>query len=139
MILYNEKCNSNCNCSCYIWKTIATCNTTTWIKQLAGYTIKVICICLCLQAHIDGYERIFGIFDELRILVTGETFQIQFATELQNSFKAVVHLTTNYSSNLNTTHFKATVIFKSGLSKVKVYTFSQQLITAFLSLLSYIY
>ena len=57
----------------------------------------------------------------MRILVTGEKLQIQFATDEKKSF---VNLMTNYSGTLNTTHFKATVIFKVGLSKVNVMKFS---------------
>ena len=70
------------------------------------------------QAHIDGYARLFGIFEELRMLATRDVFQIYLTTDTDKSFKISVQITTNYSSGRNHTQLSANVIFENGLSKV---------------------
>lgn len=71
-----------------------------------------------LQAKIDGYARLFGIFEEARMLVTRESLQIFLTTDADKSFKINVHITTNYSSHSNVTQINAMVVFENGLSKV---------------------
>lgn len=71
-----------------------------------------------VKAHVDGYARLFGIFEEARILVTGDSLQIYLTTDVRKSFKINVHITTNYSSNQNDTQFNALVVFDNGLSKL---------------------
>ena len=72
-----------------------------------------------LQAHVDGYARLFGIFREVHMLVTSDSLQIYLTTDVNKSFKIDVHVITNYSSNRNETQFNAMVVFDNGLSKVR--------------------
>lgn len=71
-----------------------------------------------VKAHIDGYARLFGIFEELRMLATRDVFQIYLTTDTDKSFKISVQITTNYSSGRNHTQLSANVIFENGLSKL---------------------
>lgn len=71
------------------------------------------------QAHIDGYTRIFGVFDEIRILMTRRYFTIRMVTSIFRSFKVRINVVANYSDDLSKTHFKAKIIFIGGLAKVK--------------------
>ena len=76
-------------------------------------------VLVSLQARVDGYARLFGIFEEVRMLVTRDSFQLYLTTDVNKSFKINVHITTNYSSNRNDTQFNAVVVFENGLSKVR--------------------
>ena len=71
-----------------------------------------------IQAYIDGYTRIFGVFDEIRILMTRRHFMIRLVTSIFQSFKVRINVMANYSEDLSRTHFKARVIFIGGLAKV---------------------
>ncbi|XP_001637140.3 uncharacterized protein LOC5517169 [Nematostella vectensis] len=71
-----------------------------------------------LQAHIDGYARIFGVFDEIRVLVTREGTQIKMVADLHKSIKAYLYMSSNYSRHINATHLQARIIFRNGLSKL---------------------
>lgn len=75
-----------------------------------------------LLLQVDGYARLFGIFKEVRMLVTSDSLQMYLTTEVNKSFKINVHVTTNYSSDRNQTQFNATVVFDNGLSKVRGHT-----------------
>ena len=77
-----------------------------------------------LLLQVDGYARLFGIFKEVRMLVTSDSLQMYLTTEVNKSFKINVHVTTNYSSDRNETQFNATVVFDNGLSKVRSHTLS---------------
>lgn len=72
-----------------------------------------------LILQVDGYARLFGIFKEVRMLVTSDSLQMYLTTEVNKSFKINVHVATNYSSDRNETQFNATVVFDNGLSKVR--------------------
>jgi len=71
-----------------------------------------------VKAHVDGYARLFGIFKEVRMLVTRDSLQLYLTTDVSKSFKIDVHITTNYSSNRNDTLFNAMIVFDNGLSKL---------------------
>lgn len=75
-------------------------------------------ISIPFQARIDGYARLFGIFEEVRMLATRDAFQIYLTTDSDKSFKISVQITTNYSLGRNHTQLTANVIFENGLSKV---------------------
>ena len=75
-----------------------------------------------LLSQVDGYARLFGIFKEVRMLVTSDSLEMYLTTEVNKSFKINVHVTTNYSSDRNETQFNATVVFDNGLSKVRGYS-----------------
>ena len=70
------------------------------------------------QAHIDGYTRIFGVFDEIRILMTRRHFAIRLVTSIFQSFRVRINVNANYSEDLSRTHFKARVVFIGGLARV---------------------
>lgn len=77
-------------------------------------------VCVRLfQININGYSRIFGIFDAVDILVSGKTTQIKMVAEIHKSIYAHVYLTSNYSQNRNQTHLEAKIIFRNELSKVR--------------------
>ncbi|KAK3755318.1 hypothetical protein QZH41_014628, partial [Actinostola sp. cb2023] len=71
-----------------------------------------------LKIKISGYSRIFGIFDEVHILVSGEMTQIKMVAEIHKSIYAHVYLTSNYSKHINNTRLRAKIIFKNELSKL---------------------
>jgi len=83
--------------------------------------------------QVDGYARLFGIFKEVRMLVTSDSLQMYLTTEVNKSFKINVHVTTNYSSDRNETQFNATVVFDNGLSKVRSHSFIKLHFQSFLS------
>lgn len=86
--------------------------------------------------QVDGYARLFGIFKEVRMLVTSDSLQMYLTTEVNKSFKINVHVTTNYSLDRNETQFNATVVFDNGLSKVRSHTLSSIFNRSFQSSLS---
>jgi hypothetical protein len=89
------------------------------LNTIIDTLIKVIIIIiLTYQVHIDGYARIFGIFDEVRILASREVTQVKMVAEIHKSIQAHVYLISNYSKHVNTTHLMAKIIFKNQLSKV---------------------
>lgn len=71
-----------------------------------------------LQAYIDGYTRIFGVFDEVRILMTRRHFMIRLVTSIFRSFKVRINVMANYSEDLSRTYFKAKIVFIGGLAKL---------------------
>lgn len=75
-----------------------------------------------LPSKVDGYARLFGIFKEVRMLVTRDSLEMYLTTEVNKSFKINLRMTTNYSSDRNETQFNATVVFDNGLSKVRSHT-----------------
>ena len=77
-----------------------------------------------IQAQVDGYARLFGIFEETRMLLTHDSLQVNLTTDVSKSFKINVNIITNYSSNRNDTLFNAMVVFDNGLSKVRCRAFS---------------
>lgn len=71
-----------------------------------------------VKAHLDGYARFFGIFEEVRMLATRDALRIHLSTDADKSFKISVEITTNYSSHRNHTQFSAIVEFENGFSKL---------------------
>ena len=68
---------------------------------------------------MSGYARLFGIFDQMRLLITREALQLHLMTDKRKSFQINVHIETNNSSLRNDTHVAASIAFENGLSKVR--------------------